>query len=312
MTAKRQSRFAVPIAFWAGLVAAAAVLWLTGIFNDAWSSLASAQLAVLILVVLVATALPLIHAMRWRLVMSSLGNRLTAAEAADLTVSSALLNYASPGFIGASAKAILANRTNKVPYNHSVVSIAFEHGLDLILLVGGSVIAILLLGASNFSGLFSFGGWLPSPFIGGLITLGILVALYLILRTRLRGWAEQGLTAVKTVGRRVDRTGVALLTFLYWLMQAVVVGLLFWALHIPIQITDILALSTLPLLAGMLAPLPGGIGAREAVIVALAVTTGISAGTLLSLAILQRVLLVASLPLSLLVVRIVKHIGERQ
>ena len=83
----------------------------------------------------------------------------------------------------------------------------------------------------------------------------------------------------------------------------VVVVLLFWALHIDIDITNALAVATLPLLAGMLAPVPGGIGAREAVTVALAAATNIGAAQLLSLAVLQRVLLVGALPLALLAVR---------
>jgi uncharacterized membrane protein YbhN (UPF0104 family) len=94
------------------------------------------------------------------------------------------------------------------------------------------------------------------------------------------------------------------LTLLYWLVQVAVVALLLWALRLPESARTVLALATLPLLAGQLAPLPGGIGAREATIVALAGATGVSATGLLGLAVLQRVLLVAALPLALALLRL--------
>ena len=59
----------------------------------------------------------------------------------------------------------------------------------------------------------------------------------------------------------------------------------------------------------MLAPLPGGVGVKEAVTVALTTVTGISAVTLVTLALVQRVLLVAALPLSLGLVRIVRKVA---
>jgi len=97
------------------------------------------------------------------------------------------------------------------------------------------------------------------------------------------------------------------LTLLYWSLQVVVIGLLFWALGIDFTIIYVLGVATVPGLAGMLAPLPGGVGVREAVTVALTTVTGISAATLVTLAIAQRVLLVAALPLSLGLVRIVRR-----
>ena len=70
--------------------------------------------------------------------------------------------------------------------------------------------------------------------------------------------------------------------------------------------TTVVSLSTIPLLLGQVVPLPGGIGVREAAIVALSVPVGISSGGLLGLAILQRVLLVVALPVALLAVRLVR------
>ena len=69
-----------------------------------------------------------------------------------------------------------------------------------------------------------------------------------------------------------------------------------------------LSLSTIPLLLGQIVPLPGGLGVREAAMVALAVPVGMSSGELLGFAILQRVLLVVALPVALLAVRVARRI----
>jgi uncharacterized membrane protein YbhN (UPF0104 family) len=104
----------------------------------------------------------------------------------------------------------------------------------------------------------------------------------------------------------VDWTIIGVLTAAKWLAQAAVVGLLLWALRLPTDMTTLLSLATLPLMIGQLVPLPGGVGAREAAIVALSGATGASAAGLLGLAILQRVLLVATLPLSLGMLRLAR------
>ena len=295
------------VVFWIGLLVAAAALWLTGVFGDAWSGLRGAEPLPLVFVVFVGMALPLVHAWRWQVVMQSLDVSLSVGEASDMTVSSALLNYASPGFVGASAKAVLANQERDVPYRASALSIGFEHSLDLGLMVITSAIAVLIIGPSAFRRAASPLEGLASA-ASVLIAFAVLMlAAALVWRFRLYRYAFSMVSTARQLGQRVNRTAVGLLTLLYWFLQVVVVGLLFWALGIDLVPIDIFAISTVPVLAGMLAPVPGGVGVREAVIVALTAVTGATAGTLVTLAIVQRVLLVAALPLSLILVRVARR-----
>lgn len=304
-----RSRLVVPIGFWAGLTVAVLALWLSGQAGEAWRSLAGVQPAWLVVSIVIGMVLPVIHAWRWRVVMCALGYTLTPSTAAGLTVSASLINYATPGFLGAPAKAILANRAERIPVGRSLVAIALEQGLDLLLLLVSSALVVLYIGPARFADLLSLGGWLPSPALGlalaalGLIMLGI-VGCGRIARVfgRIRG-------AFAQVRDGVNWGMVAGLTLLYWLAQVAVVGVLLWALRLPADVTTVLALGTLPLLAGQLAPVPGGVGVREATMVALTGVTGISAAGLLGLAVLQRVLLVAALPLSLLAIRAVRFSG---
>ena len=305
MAAPASSRLIVPAAFWLGLTAALLALWLSGQAGSAWEIVRDARWAVLPLVVLLGIALPVIHAIRWRIVMQALGTDVTPLLAADLTVSASLVNYASPGYLGAPAMAFLANRTAGAPWSRSLLSLAFEQGLDFLVLLAGSAIALALLGPDGVSDI------VPALSRTGQLALGVLLAIGAVLimlvgRDRVVRAAKRIVEAFRALGGRVDWRIIGVLTLAKWLAQAVVVGLLLWALRLPADLTTLLSLATLPLLIGQLVPLPGGVGAREAAIVALSGATGATAAGLLGLAVLQRVLLVAALPLSLGLLRLAR------
>lgn len=304
-----RSRLVVPVTFWVGLTAALFVLWLSGQAEEAWQSLSEVRLALLSAIIVIGMGLPVIHAWRWRVVMSALGHTIAPGTAAGLTVSASLINYATPGFLGAPAKAILANRAERIPVGSSLVAIAFEQGLDFLLLVFSSALVVLYIGPARFSGLLSLGGWLPSPALGFAVAVLGIVTLGIIGRDRIARIAGRIRGAFEQVRDEVNWGMVASLTLLYWLAQVAVVGVLLWALRLPVDLATVLALGTLPLLAGQLAPVPGGVGVREVTMVALSGVTGVSAAGLLGLAVLQRVLLVAALPLSLLVIRVARLSG---
>lgn len=299
------SRLLIPAAFWIGVIGAVVALWLSGQAGDAWARTRSTPVAAVLLVVAIGMLLPVIHALRWRVVMRALDVALPATLAADITVSSSLVNYASPGFLGAPAKAFLANRSIAAPYPKTLLSMAFEQGLDFLVLLIGSLIAGVLLGPERLGGLVpdvSRSARLALIVAG---TLAIL-ALLAIGRGRVERAGRRIVDAFRALGDTVDRPAVASLTLAYWLAQVAVVAILLVALDLPAGLRTILALSTIPLLVGQIAPLPGGVGAREAAIVALSGATGVSATGLLGLAVLQRVLLVAALPLSLGLARLVR------
>ncbi len=299
------------VVFLVGLLVATAALWLTGILADTWDGVASAKPLPLVFVVLTGMALPLVHAWRWQVVMRSLDVELSLGEACDITVSSALVNYASPGFVGASAKAVLAHQTREVPFASSALSIAFEHALDLGLMALSAGIVILIIGPSAFSDAASPLRNLASASVIIAALVIVAVALALAWRFGALRYVVRLVDTARQLGREVNPFAIGGLTFLYWLLQVVATAFMFWALGIDFIIIDILGVVTVPGLAGMLVPVPGGVGVREAATVALTTVTGITAATLVTLAIIQRVLLVAALPLSLGAVRLVRRLQVR-
>ncbi|HUG15919.1 MAG TPA: lysylphosphatidylglycerol synthase transmembrane domain-containing protein [Thermomicrobiales bacterium] len=305
MTRPIASRLMVPAAFWLGLLAAVLALWLSGQASSAWQEVRGARLLPLLLVLVPGVLLPIIHALRWRVVMRALGVEVPARLAADVTVSASLVNYASPGYLGAPAKAYLANRAANAPYSRSIVSMAFEQGLDFLVLLSGSTLALLVLGPERLSAILP-GADRSTQIVVAAILFVIAVALALVGRGRISRAVSRIVDSFRTLATTVDRKQVALLTLLLWIAHVSVVPLLLWGLHLPLTFTNVLALASIPLLIGQIVPLPGGIGAREAAIVALSGATGVSATELLGLAVLQRVLLVLALPLSLGILRLAR------
>lgn len=300
-----RSRLIVPGMFWLGLAGAVVALWLSGQAAGAWSQVRGARWLPLGLVLAFGVALPLVHAVRWRLLMRALDADVPAGLAADVTVSSSLVNYAGPGFLGAPAKAFLANRAAGAPYGKTILTMAFEQGLDFLVLLAGSAVALLLIGTGPVEeALAGYGGAARIALVFAVVA--IVITLVLAGRERIRRGVGRVVEAFRTLGARIDRPAVAWCTAALWLLQAGVVAALLWALEMPATPTTVVSLSTIPLLLGQVVPLPGGIGVREAAIVALSVPVGISSGGLLGLAILQRVLLVVALPVALLAVRLVR------
>lgn len=303
-----RSRLIVPGIFWLGLVGALVALWLSGQATGAWTQMRAARWLPLMLVLVCGVALPIVHAIRWRLLMRAIDTEIPASLAADVTVSASLVNYAGPGFLGAPAKAFLANRAADAPYSRTILSMAFEQGLDFLVLLAGSAVALLLIGTGPVEEALAGHG--RAARIALIVALVAVVGLMVVLgRERIRRGIVRVVEAFRTLGARVDRPAVAWCTAALWLLQASVIAALLWALGMSTTPTAIVSLSTIPLLLGQVVPLPGGIGVREAAIVALAVPLEISSGGLLGLAILQRVLLVVALPVALLAVRLARQIG---
>ncbi len=303
-----RSRLIVPVVFWLALVGALIALWLSGQAAGTWDHVRSAHRLPLLAVIACGIALPLVHAVRWCVLMDALDAEVPIGLAADVTVSSSLVNYAGPGFLGAPAKAFLANRAAGAPYGKTILSMAFEQGLDFLVLLVGSVCALLVIGPQPFMDAFAgYGHTARIALIVGAIALIAIVVL--IGRERMRRGVSRIREAFAAIGSRIDRPAVAWCTATLWLLQAAVIASLLWALGMSLSLTAVLSLSTIPLLLGQVVPLPGGLGVREAAMVALAVSVGMSSGELLGFAILQRVLLVVALPVALLAVRIARRIG---
>jgi len=83
----------------------------------------------------------------------------------------------------------------------------------------------------------------------------------------------------------------------YWIVQAVVLSIFLKALDGDTSIKLILGLVTIPVLVGMLSPVPGGAGIREALMIGVAHVEGADSAVVLLAALIYRIALFAAIPI---------------
>lgn len=300
-------RIAVLAARWLVPVAILAAFVISGHLVDALSTLGEVSPGWSILLVAVGVALPLSHAYRWCYLLRRTGAEVPPAGSARITSLSSLLNYAAPGFLGAPAKAIFARDRYKVPISRSLPTLAVEQLLDaLLLLVAGSVAAVIagpvLLEVFDDQ----------NALIEGLAALGMLIVLgiagagaWLVGRRWFPGFSESLRTATRElIQSREHRRPILALTGARWILDMGAVSVASIAVGLRLGVLDILLLANLALLAGLVAPVPGGLGVREAVMASIASVLGISVPAILALSILHRAGLALGLPIVLAGARI--------
>jgi uncharacterized protein (TIRG00374 family) len=98
-----------------------------------------------------------------------------------------------------------------------------------------------------------------------------------------------------------QRPGAAALavgvTIAYWVVQAVVMALLLHAFGGDSPVQLVLGLITVPVLVGMLSPVPGGAGIREALMIAIARVEGAETAIVLVAALIYRIALFLAIPI---------------
>jgi uncharacterized protein (TIRG00374 family) len=283
-----------------------AFVW-SGHFMAAIENLGEVAPGWAIVLVLVGIALPFTHAWRWCLLLRRIGEPMRLAASARMTALSSLLNYAAPGFLGAPAKAIFARNETGVPVSRSLPTLIAEQTLDALLLLIGGALAVLVAGPVLIAALLDLVS-LEGSLLAIVIVAGALAAIAMIwflsrrlipsfigsvessLRTLMRGRTDLGLISVLTLSR--------------WLLDMLAVGIASIAVGLRLSVVEILLIANLSLLAGLVAPVPGGLGVREAVMVAIGGVFGISVPAILALSVLHRAGLGIGLPIVFSVARL--------
>ena len=88
-----------------------------------------------------------------------------------------------------------------------------------------------------------------------------------------------------------------LFTLGYWITQGIVLALLVHAMGVEISFVFILGLTSLPMLIGMLSPIPGGAVVREAMMYVVARLAGAPGAEVVAAAVLYRMALFLAIPI---------------
>jgi len=120
-----------------------------------------------------------------------------------------------------------------------------------------------------------------------------------------RSGAGAGAATLRFPARRPVDAALALgVTLLFWSLQGIILGTLLHAVGVPGADPGLLVgLLALPVLVGMLSPVPGGAGVREALMVAVAQARHLNGAAVLLAAVAYRVALFVAIPILFAVVR---------
>ena len=299
-TESHRARRLLPLVVWVSIALGVVVLLLSGDLRVMTSALVDADLRDVALLLLVALALPVVHARRWQVMLRSVGHEIDLGAAVDLTISSTMINYAAPGYLWSPAKGVLARQMYGVALGRSVPTLAAEQALDALALLLGTIAGLLLAGSTISR---QIADRVDAPSVAtiivaaGLLVLVIIAGVYLALRFGrrfLRSMIEAGSLLA---GDRSLRVPVIGLTVVRWLLDTAAIWLAAKAVGVSLGVSALILISNLPLLIGVISPMPGGIGFREGAMAAVASALVIPVAAILAAAILHRAVLILALPL---------------
>jgi hypothetical protein len=153
--------------------------------------------------------------------LRAISQELPLTAAIELTVTSSLINYAVPGYVGSPTKGLLARQTYGIGLGSSVPTLAVEQGLDALALVIGATVGLILAGPACLS-------WLAVSFdhsLALIIVLAMRVGITALLlagylqRRRARSFIEALVASTRMLANnRQHRTAILLLTLARWVL----------------------------------------------------------------------------------------------
>ncbi len=297
----------MPLIVWGTVVLGLAALLVTGEAGHLARAFQGAIWWLVAPLLLVAFALPVVHACRWQVMLRALGHDLSLDEAVDLTISSTMINYAAPGYLWSPAKGLMARQMFGIGLGQSVPTLALEQVLDAVALVVGSVIGLLLAGPEISHALVDH---LSAPSLTticiavAVVLVVLLLAIYGLMRFGRRFASSLIEAAVLLTRDRSLRLPVLGLTGARWILDTLAIWLAAQAVGVSLGVAPLFLMSNLPLLIGLISPMPGGVGFREGAMAGVAGVLALPVSAVLAAAILHRAVLLLALPLVLGAIRL--------
>jgi len=298
-------RAPTPLIFGASLTVALVLLRRQGTLADLGTAARGADLAIIVLAALLYLLGLALLCLRWHALVRMVAGRSDPARAAEAFLASVAINYAAPIGLAVPARAALTKRGLGLTTTETGAIALWEVGADVLAL--GAVSAVwLAAGNGAILGRLPGGPGAALAVVAGGVAFGAAALAVAVRRPVLRrrvGVAGVGL--LRYPGRQPRAAIAALgLTAAFWLLQGPILALLLGAVGVDASAGLVIGLLSLPVLVGMLSPVPGGAGVREALMVAVAQARGANGGAVLLAAVAYRAALFAAIPLLYAAVRV--------
>lgn len=296
-----------PAIFLGSLALAVVVLWLGGAFHDLASAFHDADYPLLVLAAPIYVFSVWILCFRWHFLVRMAHGSSHLARASEAFLTSVVINYAAPIGLAVPSRAALTKRALGLNATETGIIALWEIAADVIVLAAGSLLWLLIAdgATSKVAHRLHLDGtrtWLA------VLALAFLAAMaLLVLRRFTRLW-----TTVTSIMHRLllaprDRPREAavclLVSLVYWILQGIVIAMIVAALDVTISFRLVLGLTTIPILVGMLSPVPGGAAVREGLMYVVAEISGAPSGRVLIAAFMYRLALFGAIPILYLITR---------
>lgn len=295
------SRIPTPLIFLGSVVLALLVLWWQGQLQQIADVIRDASLTPLLIAIPVYLVSLGLLCYRWHVLVIMAHGSSDLPKASEAFLTSIVINYAAPVGLAVPSRAALTKRALDLDASATGTIAIWEIGADVLVLGAGTVLWMLIAPGSMAAVGSELGNSAGKYALFGAIGAVIVIAgLVLLLRsaTRRARVVHYGRSILFAPKERPRIAGTVLLaTVVYWIMQGIVLGLLLYAMNLDISFALILGITTLPILVGMLSPIPGGAVVREALMYVVARLAGVPGGEVVAAAIIYRFALFGAIPI---------------
>lgn len=296
---------AVPttVIFIVSLILAVLVLWLTGALDGVLDAVRDADLGLMLLSAPIYLVSLWILAYRWHLLVRMAGGVSQLPKAAEAFLTSVIINYAAPIGLAVPSRAALTKRALGLDASQTGTIALWEIAFDVLVLGTGAVVWMLLADGAPTQVRHEIAQSSTAYLLVG-AALVALLGIVAAVAWRKPGLRRKLLSMLRAILIAPTRRPLAAaytlaVTIVYWAMQGVVLWMLVEALGVDVSASFMLGFTSLPILVGMLSPIPGGAAVREGLMYVVARLSGLGpqADAILAAALIYRFALFVAIPI---------------
>ncbi len=294
-------RIPTPAIFAISVAVALVVLWFQGALQAVVGALGDADVRLLIFAAPIYLASLALLCYRWHVLVRMAHGVSDLPRAAEAFLTSVVINYAAPIGLAVPSRALLTKRALGLDAKATGTISIWEIGFDVIVLGAGTLLWLMLArGSASMVGDELSSATDAYAAVGGVSLLLAGIALWWMFRNpeRRERYLEFGKRVLLAPKVRPWEATLALsVTIAYWTVQGLVLAVLVSAFGVDPSFVFILGLASLPILVGMLSPIPGGAVVRETLMYAVARLADVPGAPVIAAALVYRLALFAAIPI---------------
>ena len=294
-------RIPTPVIFAGSVMLALLVLWFQGSLRDALAAISTADPGLLLIAAPIYVGSLALLCFRWHALVLMARGASDLPKASEAFLTSVVINYAAPIGLAVPSRAALTKRALGLDAQATGTIAIWEIGMDIAVLGTGTVLWLILAEGSpgavrselaGSAGIYAIGAAL-------LLTMALAAGIWVVRspgrRARLVPVARRILLA--PAARPGSATLALITTGAYWIVQGVVIAMLLRSLGVDHSFEFVLGLTSLPILVGMLSPVPGGAVVREALMYVIARLADVPGDAVIAAAVIYRFALFGAIPI---------------